>query len=661
MTGNMIGRVFNNRYKLTDRIGVGGMAEVYHAYDEVLGRVVAVKIMLPQYAADPSFTQRFKQEAAAAANLQNPYIVNVYDWGQDEGTHFIVMEYIRGSDLKTAIKERGAINQRKVAEIGAQVCQALSAAHGLDIIHRDIKPQNIMVQPDGNVKVMDFGIARAKNSLMTQTPSVLGTAHYISPEQAQGKELSPASDIYSLGVVLYEAATGVLPFDGPDAVSVAMQQVNDYPVLPHEYNPSIDPDFEDIIMMALSKKPSERFSTASDMRLALTDFLAGRPVDLQGGFAHAETAMLGGMPSGIKPGVAAGMAGGVSDGTAVMSPLMKPSPQTPVNTSYRSSRGDLDNRDASNKKTLGIVAALVIALLVIGGGLFLFLNSGPKNGVPVPDVSKFTIEEATQKLKDAGFEVGSIEEDFSVDIEEGKIMGQTPKAGDKAEPGTKVNLVVSKGARDVTVPDLTDKTADEAREMLEELGLKCVAGTAESSDEVPANQIARQDPPAGTTVKEGSTVTYYLSLGKGNAAVPSVIGLSRDGAIKKLEEEGFKVGSIEERYDDNVAEGLVSDQSPKAGLRLETGSTVDVVISKGADPEKSKTTVPNVIGKSENEARAALASAELVAAIESVFDDSAPSGRVISQYPTDGLRVDKGSTVSIVVSKGPEPSSGGGT
>ena len=223
----MIGRVFNNRYQITERIGIGGMAEVYRAQDNVLGRMVAVKVMLPQYAADQSFTQRFKQEAASAANLQSPYIVNVYDWGQDEGTYYIVMEYVRGSDLKTAINQRGAINQRKVAEIGSQVCQALSVAHGLDIIHRDIKPQNIMVQPDGNVKVMDFGIARAKNSTKEQTSSVLGTAHYISPEQAQGKELTATSDIYSLGIVLYESATGKLPFDGPDAVSVAMKHLRE--------------------------------------------------------------------------------------------------------------------------------------------------------------------------------------------------------------------------------------------------------------------------------------------------------------------------------------------------------------------------------------------------------------------------------------------------
>ena len=295
----MIGRVFNGRYRITERIGIGGMAEVYKAQDQTLGRIVAVKVMLPQYAADPEFAARFKQEAASAANLQSPYIVNVYDWGHDDGTYFIVMEYVRGTDLKSAILQRGAINQRKVAEIGSQVCQALSVAHNQDIIHRDVKPQNIMVQPDGNVKVMDFGIARAKNSVKSQTSSVLGTAHYISPEQAQGKELTGASDMYSLGCVLYEAATGQLPFDGPDAVSVAMKQVQEEPLPPSQVKPDISPDLEAIILKAMDKNPYNRFQTARDMKQALDDFLMGRPVNIAGaagGFASAPTSVMGSVP-----------------------------------------------------------------------------------------------------------------------------------------------------------------------------------------------------------------------------------------------------------------------------------------------------------------------------------------------------------------------------
>ena len=272
MAGTMVGRTLNDRYEITERVGLGGMAEVYRANDKVLGRMVAVKVMLPQYAADPTFTQRFRQEAASAAKLQSPYIVSIYDWGLDDETYYIVMEFLRGTDLKTAIKERGFINQRKAAEIGSQVAQALSVAHSANIIHRDIKPQNIMIQPDGNIKVMDFGIARAGDAGLSQTATVLGTAHYVSPEQAQGKDLGPASDIYSLGVVLYEATTGKLPFDGQDAVSVAVKQVKEIPAPPRTINPDIDPSLEAIIMKALEKDPAARFKDASEMRRYLNDF-----------------------------------------------------------------------------------------------------------------------------------------------------------------------------------------------------------------------------------------------------------------------------------------------------------------------------------------------------------------------------------------------------
>ena len=576
VTGTMIGKVFNNRYQITERIGIGGMAEVYRAQDNVLGRLVAVKIMLPQYAADPSFTQRFKQEAAAAANLQSPYIVNVYDWGHDDDTYYIVMEYVRGSDLKTAINERGAINQRKVAEIGSQVCQALSVAHKLDIIHRDIKPQNIMVQPDGNVKVMDFGIARAKNSVKTQTSSVLGTAHYISPEQAQGKELTYASDIYSLGIVLYEAATGRLPFDGPDAVSVAMKQVNDLPAPPHEINPDIDPTLEAIIMKSLAKNPLERFATANDMKQALNDYLAGRPVALGGGgFGAAETAVLGGM-------AAAAMA----DGTAVM-PAAANGGVKPVNTqsNYRASDS---GKGKNNKKTIGIVVAIVAALAVIAIGVF--ACSGMfASGEPIPDVKNKTVEEATQILEDDGFKVGKQTEVFDDSIESGYVVGTDPKAGDKREKGSTVNLLVSKGAEEITVPDLKNKTRDEAEKLLKEAGLEGKAGTPENSDEFEKDRIISQNPESGTKIAKGQTVTYVVSLGKGNVEVPDVRGYSEGDARASLENAGLNV-TTSESTSDSVEAGLVISQNPSQGSSVAKGTTVNITVSTGK-PAPSKYTV----------------------------------------------------------------------
>lgn len=566
----MIGRVFNNRYKITERIGIGGMAEVYRAQDNVLGRLVAVKVMLPQYAADPNFTQRFKQEAAAAANLQSPYIVNVYDWGQDEGTYYIVMEFVRGSDLKTAILERGAINQRKVAEIGSQVCQALSVAHGLDIIHRDIKPQNIMVQPDGNVKVMDFGIARAKNSVMTQTSSVLGTAHYISPEQAQGKDLTATSDIYSLGIVLYESATGRLPFDGPDAVSVAMKQVNDLPVPPREINPDIDPAFEAIIMKAIAKNPAERFVTAKDMRLALNDYLAGRPVNLGEGFTSAETVVMG----GIVPPI------GAADGTAVMPAMGGVNSASPT-TGQRSYNANNTSGKKNNKKTIAIVIGIIAALAVVGGIAFALMSGSGDNKdmVAVPSVTGKTLDEATTAIEGAGFTLGTVEESFSDKVDSGKVISQDPKGDSKQAKGAKINLTISKGTQAITVPDLTGKTADEAKKELTANGLKYAAGAAEYSDTVEKDHVARQDVAAGTTAAKDTVITYYLSLGSEGTTVPNVVGQREGAATTTLNNAGFYV-TTDYTASSTVEAGLVISQDPSSG-KLKEGESVNIVVSTG--------------------------------------------------------------------------------
>ncbi len=582
MTGNMTGRVFNNRYQITERIGIGGMAEVYRAQDNVLGRLVAVKVMLPQYAADPNFTARFKQEAAAAANLQSPYIVNVYDWGQDDGTYYIVMEFVRGSDLKTAIIERGAINQRKVAEIGSQVCQALSVAHNLDIIHRDIKPQNIMVQPDGNVKVMDFGIARAKNSVMTQTSSVLGTAHYISPEQAQGKELTATSDIYSLGIVLYEAATGKLPFDGPDAVSVAMKQVNDLPASPREINPDIDPALESIIMRAMAKNPSERFATAQDMRYALNDYLAGRPVNA-GIFTSAQTAVMGGA---IPPMAAA-------DGTAVM-PAMGGTKPTSAPGGPKNYRSD-DGKKKSNKKTIAIVIALIAALALVGVGAFALMG-GFSSGDPVPDVTNKTVEEATAILEKSGFQVGSIQKVPDEKIAADKIISQDPKAGDKREKGAKVNLTVSTGVEQIAVPDLKGKTTDEAKQLLKEKGLVPSVVEGQYDDSIEKGRVVGTNPAAGTKANKGDTIELIPSLGSEGTAVPDVVGQLEGAATTKLNNAGFKV-TFDYTASDTVAEGKVISQSPEAGKKLKAGESVNIVVSTGKQKPSSFTVTASVQGE----------------------------------------------------------------
>ena len=582
MAENLIGRTLNNRYQIIERVGVGGMAEVYRAQDNVLGRTVAVKVMLPQYAEDEQFTARFRQEAASAANLSSPYIVNVYDWGQDSGTYYIVMEYVRGSDLKTAIKQRGAINQRKVAEIGSQVCQALSVAHNMDIIHRDIKPQNIMVQPDGNVKVMDFGIARAKNSNADKTGAVLGTAHYISPEQAQGKELTSASDIYSLGIVMYESVTGQLPFDGPDAVSVAMKQVQEMPVPPSQINPSIEPSLEAIIMRAIEKDPANRFATAQEMRSALNDYLAGRPVAF-GDFNGARTAVIG-VPDvpPISPAYDA-------EKTSVMPSVDQQYGQSGHGNgcgvdhgnghASKSYREDATASKKGGKKGAAVAIAAVAVIAVIAVVAFALLSRG-SGDITVPNVVGKTQAEATAAITSAGLQVGNITEAYDEKVEAGKVISQDPKGETKANDGAKVNLVISQGGEQVTVPDLENMTAKEARAALQKLGLKDASGTAEYSDSIDKNHVARQEPAAGSKVSKGATITYYLSAGKEGKDVPDVKGKSEGDAMAILQNAGFKV-TTQYESSSTVDQGKVISQTPEAGSSQKEGDTINLTVSTG--------------------------------------------------------------------------------
>ncbi len=641
--GPMTGRVFSGRYEVGERIGIGGMAEVYSAQDSVLGRIVAIKVMLPQYAEDPDFARRFRQEAAAAANLQSPYIVNVYDWGHDDDTYFIVMEYIRGSDLKTAIQQRGPINQRKAAEIGAQVCQALTVAHKQDIIHRDIKPQNIMVQPDGNVKVMDFGIARAKNSTSDKTQTVLGTAHYASPEQAQGKDLTATSDVYSLGIVLYEAVTGTLPFDGPDAVSVALMQVQDIPPAPHEFNPDIDPDLEAIIMRAMEKDPSRRFATANDMRLALNNYLAGRPVvGANNGFTSAQTQVIA--PIGAAAGTGMGETQ-VMPVTQAMN-ATRGSHAAPSQT-YRGNNDD--EAEAAKKKKRNIIIAVVAVLAIaIIGAVFAFGLGGER--IEVPDVVNQPAEAAQQTLEDAGFQVkiNNVTDDTAAP---GTVLNQDPKAGSQAPKGSTVTLDVAQGTEEVDVPDVKNMTVDQARKALATAGFTVGDTAKEYSDDIEEGKIMSQDPTAGSKAKVGTKVNLVVSQGSNNEEVPDLKGLSIQAARSKAESAGFVLVEGSREYSDSVSADIVLSQSPTSGTKLQKGSSITVVVSDGKRPDE-RVTVPGVLGESETSARNKIGNLGLGVNVryENTTDQSS-DGKVLSQDPGAQQKVEKGSTITIVVGK----------
>ncbi len=567
----MLNRVIASRYRIIERVGIGGMAEVYKAQDEVLGRVDAVKVLLPQFASDPTFAARFRQEAQAAANLTSPYIVGIYDWGLDGDTYYLVMEYIRGVDLKTAITQRGAIGQRKVAQIASQICSGLAVAHSNDVIHRDIKPQNIMIQPDGNIKIMDFGVARAGNSTMTQTGSVLGTANYVSPEQAQGKVPTAASDLYSLGVLMYEAVTGKLPFEGPDAISVALKQVQEIPVPPSQLNPDIDPALEAIILKAMEKDPLARFESAEEMRSAINSYLNGNPVNV--GPVGATTQVLRGGNGGTTTVLPVG-----GDSTAVMGA------QNGGNMTKRAERdGQSKKKKMSNGKKAILAIAIIAALGIIGGVVYAMVGGGTAT---VPDLSNMTETEARKAIADAGYAIGDVTKDYSDTVAEGKVMSQNPGAKTVAEKGSKISFVISQGVKPpnkVIVPDLSGMTAEQAGTELKKLNLVSAAGDAVYDDEVDAGKVCKQSVAAGTSVDEGSTVTFYLSLGKEMISIPNVVNDGESSAKAELQNAGFSVKTTYS-YSSTKDAGIVISQS-KTGTAAK-GTEITIEVSKGPEPSK---------------------------------------------------------------------------
>ena len=646
----MAERTLGGRYTVQDRIGSGGMATVYRGLDEVLGRTVAIKTMLPQYAADPSFAARFKQEAQAAAALQSPYIVSVYDWGKDNNTYYIVMEYLRGTDLKTGIRKHGALDGKKVAQIGSQISQALSVAHKHDIIHRDIKPQNIMVQPDGNIKVMDFGIARAKNSHLTTDNSVLGTAHYVSPEQTQGKELGPTTDIYSLGVVMYEAATGQVPFQGDDAITVALKQVNEQPKPPSQLNPNVDPQLEAIILKCMQKNPADRFQSANELYRVLRDYLAGRTAAVNGATATVR----------------------IPAQTTNVTPVQVQ--QQPINnvsntaTQQRIRTGDTRYRQLSatelaeiaeererGRRTRNIVIAVLVLLILLGAGAFALSKMlDSSKTYPVPNLLSLTQEQAEQTLaNDEHFSVGTIKQNYSDTVAEGKVMDQSPAANRAMPDGTAIDLVISKGPKPeqtVAVPDLTNKTLSEAEAALKEVGLIGKQGDSIYSETVAEGRIANQDPKGGSAAKAGDTVTFQISKGVETAKVPDVSGKTQEEAKKLIEDAGFVFYSMTQTSAD-VEEGKVISQSPKADVSLAKGETVTVVISEGTGLVQ----IPNVIGFTEEAAANSLKDAGFSAVSNYQYSDTSPQGVVISQSQTGEAAPGTEITIQVSLGKQPEP------
>lgn len=475
---------------------------------------------------------------------------------------------------------------------------------------------------------MDFGIARAGDAGLSQTATVLGTAHYVSPEQAQGKELTGASDMYSLGVVLYEAVTGKLPFDGQDAVSVAVKQVNELPAPPRTVNPDVDPVLEAIIMKALEKDPARRFKDASEMRRVLNDYLAGRPINLGEDISGLQTQVMG----GVAP---------IQNGTAVMSPVEGGVGATQQMGGPRtfSAPGE---EEAAKKKKRNVIIGVVVALLAIIAIAGAALSMGGSDKTTVPDVTDKPIAEARATLEQAGFKVGTETEVYSSTVETGNVVGTDPKAGEQADKGSTVKITVSKGTEQVTVPDLKGLTPDAAKKALSDAGLNPAEGDSVYSEDVDAGMVASQDIAAGATANKGDTITYHVSKGEEEVTIPNVEGMTEDQAVSKLENAGFSVTKTS-KESDTVDKGSVISQS-KTG-KAPKGTTITLTVSSGA----ASITVPNVTGMTQAKAQDALSEVGLRYDVQEQASTQA-KGTVVKYSPAGTAK--KGDTITIYVSTG---------
>jgi eukaryotic-like serine/threonine-protein kinase len=567
-------RVFSERYELNHLIARGGMAEVYRAHDRLLDRPVALKVLFPELSVDRSFVERFRREAQAAANLSHPNIVPVFDWGEDSGTYFIVMEFIDGRPLSSILKTAGTLSAERTADVGAHVAAALGYAHKHGVIHRDVKPGNVLITDEGQVKVTDFGIARAINTeeSLTQTGAVMGTATYFSPEQAEGIGVDARSDLYSLGVVLFEMVTGRPPFLGDTPVAVASKHVRDHPPAPRELNPAIPPTFEAIILKAMAKDPAHRYGTAEELRADLLRFNEGRSVLAM----DDATAML----------AAAGTTQAIqSVGGRDVTQL--------VAATDDAGEEPVDEEDGSNRtRTYAIILAVLLILLVVAG-YFLGRNLGYFGGSSsfnLRSVVGEPVAEATTKLKGDGLVVDTSNQ-VSNDAA-GTVISTAPTPGSLVKKGQTVTLSVAVPApvTKVDVPSgLIGATQSQAQSILQGKGLNSTV-VYRTSTSVSKGVVISANPSSGSRVAQGSSVTLTVSSGVANVPVPSLIGLTQNQAYTTIQQAGLSVGNVTSQTSPTVPANVIISSSPSAGTPVAPGSSVSIVVSQGAPPTTTTTT-----------------------------------------------------------------------
>ena len=564
----MAQQVFTGRYQIVRHLARGGMAEVYLARDLLLDRQVALKVLFPEFSTDPSFVERFRREARAAANLNHPNIVSVYDWGEEGGTYFIVMEYIEGPTLRDVIRGEGPLFPNRAAEIGAEIAAALEFAHRRGVIHRDVKPGNVLIS--GIVKVADFGIARAGDpqESLTQTGAVMGTASYFSPEQAQGLPIDNRSDVYSLGVVLYEMVAGRPPFVGDSPVSIAYQHVRENPLPPSRHNPDVPPALDAVVMKAMAKDRTNRYPSANDLRNDLLRFSHGQPVAAEP-FVAADDATRAVAATAVQNPV---------DGTRVMGRVAT----APV---------VVEEEEPPRKRTGAYFVVLLVLLGLLAVLLVVFarqLGLGGATEVAVPNVLGRTEADAVRIITDAGLKANTVIVNDDNPDTLNKVIAQDPTTGEELKKGAVVTISVSQGPVSVDVPDVRNRKVDMARDILTAAEFQ-VEVVERPDDRVPDDTVIDQTPAPDSRAPKGSKVTIAVSSGREQVAVPNVAGRDQSEAANVLGQAGFTT-STQLETSDTVPNGRVIRTDPSASTPTPKGSTVTLIVSSGPPP----TTAPPV-------------------------------------------------------------------
>jgi beta-lactam-binding protein with PASTA domain/predicted Ser/Thr protein kinase len=612
--------IIDGRYRVISRLGSGGMADVYLAQDQLLGRDVAVKVLHQHFAEDQEFVERFRREASSAAGLSHPNIVGIFDRGEWNGTYYIAMEYVAGRSLKEIVREHGALDPAAAIDVVVQILRAARFAHRRGVIHRDLKPHNVIIDEEGRARVTDFGIARAGASDMTMTGSIMGTAQYLSPEQAQGYTVSGSSDLYSIGVILYELLTGVVPFEGETAVAIAFKQVSATPRPPSELNPAVSPSLDAIVLRALAKDPAERYATADELSAALQHEREALPAYSPAAVASAYDSYR------------------TSEHPPAAGALLL-APGAPLAEDY----GEPLAQDAERRRRAlwwGLGALLLAGLVALA----IVLLTHSTATVRVPDVRGQSEQAAGAKLRARGLEpVPSLHS--STTVPTGLVISQSPAAGRKLEKGSPVNIVISGGPASEALVSVSGLSASQATAKLRKAGFKSTI-KKESSTTVAAGRVIGTEPSAGTVVQVGSTIAVTVSSGPAPVRVPDVIGQSQSAAEATLTNAELALGSVTQRTSTAQQPGTVLSQSPANGASVHAGDKVNLVVAQAP----KETAVPNVVGQDEAAAAAALGQAGFKPKTTSeTVTEATQAGIVLKQSPAAGANARKGATVTLTV------------